>query len=198
MFRSVRRSATKVRDGQVQRKNRWARTPHYFTHDTPTLQIDRQRPGPGFRHLVFQEDLRRFLPLLPEWDFLQTGLRAIVLAAGGRLMGWHNNGVVAICAWERSFVLEDSTLPFIQDHQEIFDKLGVPYRLKEGSTIEFTEETARAFQLVHVLVHELGHHLDRMTTQSRNYPARGERFAENYARRWEDQILDRYRREFRL
>ena len=198
MFRSVRRSAPKVSDGQVQRKNRWARTPHYFTHDTPTLEIDRQRPGQGFRHLVFQDDLRRFLPLLPEWDILQTGLRAIVLAEGGRLMGWHNHGVVAICAWERSFVLEDSTLSFIEEHQGIFDKLGVPYRLEEGSTIEFTEETARAFQLVHVLVHELGHHHDRITTRSQKRPARGEQYAETYARQWENLVLDRYRREFGL
>ena len=198
MFRSVRRSATKVRDGQVQRKNRWARSPNCFTHNTGTLEIVRQRPGEGFRHLVFQDDLRRFLPLLPEWESLQSGLRSIVLAEGGRNMGWHRPGVIAISAWERSLVLEDSSWIFIRDHQVIFDKLGVPYQLEDGSTIEFTEETARAFQLVHVLVHELGHHQDRMTTRSRKDSARGEQYAENYARKWEDLILDRYRREFDL
>jgi hypothetical protein len=60
----------KVREGRVQRKNRWARTPNYLTHDMPTLVIDRKNPGPGYRHLATKEELRRFLALLPNWEEL--------------------------------------------------------------------------------------------------------------------------------
>ncbi len=50
--------------------------------------------------------------------------------------------------------------------------------------------------LVHILVHVLGHHHDRMTTRSRKSTARGESFAERYAREHEDEILTRYRDAF--
>jgi hypothetical protein len=163
-----------------------------------SLVIDRQRPGENFRHLVFQDDLRRFIALLPNWKELRQGLDAIVLDRGGSCMGWHRPGVVAICAWERSIVWEDTALSFLEEHREVFDKLGVPYRVEDRVTVEFTETTARAFQLIHVLVHELGHHHDRMTTRSRKSPARGEPYAEAYARQWEDEILKRYCREFDL
>jgi hypothetical protein len=35
--------------------------------------------------------------------------------------------------------------------------------------------------LLDVLLHELGHHHDQRSTRSRRAPARGERFAEDYA-----------------
>jgi hypothetical protein len=61
----------------------------------------------------------------------------------------------------------------------------------------FTETSAQAFLLVHVLVHELGHHHDRMTSPSRRDCTRGEPYAEEYARRYEDRIWPAYCRVFR-
>ena len=200
MFRTSRRSATKVHNGQVQRKNRHDQTPHYLTHEMPSLVIDRKRPGEGYRHLVFQDEIRRFLDILPQWGELRLKLDAIVMDEGGDCMGWHRSGVVAICAWDRSIEIP-AEAKFIEEHREVFEKLGIPYRLKDNSAIgliEFNELTAKAFQLIHVLVHELGHHHDRMTTRSQNNPARGETYAEAYARQWEDEILHRYRFEFDL
>jgi hypothetical protein len=56
----------------------------------------------------------------------------------------------------------------------------------------------RAFQLIHIFIHELGHHHDRMTTRSKRDACRGEGYAETYARRFEDLLLARYRNEFPL
>jgi len=56
--------------------------------------------------------------------------------------------------------------------------------------------SAKAFQLIHIFIHELGHHHDRMTTRSKRAVARGEEYAENYARRFEDVIIEEYRRVF--
>lgn len=61
----------------------------------------------------------------------------------------------------------------------------------------FSESTAMAFLLVHVLVHELGHHHDRMTSPRHKDCTRGERYAEEYARRYEDRIWPAYCRVFR-
>ena len=55
---------------------------------------------------------------------------------------------------------------------------------------------ARAFQLVHVFVDELGHHHDRMTTHSKRATARGESYAEDYANRYTDRIWNHYLRTF--
>ena len=198
--RSVpRRSTPRVRDGRVQRKNSTRRTLDYF-HDTmPWLVVDRERPGPGCTHVVRSKEVRRFVQLLPNWPTLSQGLNAIVLAQVDNCLGWHRPGVVAICAWERDIVWDDCDPSFFAEHRELLDKLGVPCdEHRDRVVVHFTKATAKAFQLVHVLVHELGHHHDRMTTRTRRACGRGEDFAERYARRCEDEIIRRYRREFAL
>ena len=78
-------------------------------------------------------------------------------------------------------------------HRDIVERLGVPVEATaEGHVLHFTEETLRAYQLLHVLLHELGHHHDRMTTRSRRRASRGEHFAELYARTHADYIWARY------
>jgi len=62
--------------------------------------------------------------------------------------------------------------------------------------VRWTETTAKAYQLLHVFLHELGHHHDRMTTRSRSTAARGEPYAETYAERYADRIWDAYEAEF--
>jgi len=198
MFRGNRRTALKVRNGTVQRKNRRARTPHYLNDDMPELVIDRRRPGRGYRHVANKEDVRRFLHILPEWPVLRIGLNAVVLDAGHEdCMGWHRPGVVAICAWDTDFEWLDCNPWFYSEHAVLLKKLDVPiYHDEYRIQVHFTEETARAFLLIHVLVHELGHHHDRMTTRSQRQTARGEGYAEAYARRYEDEVLARYQRMF--
>lgn len=194
-----RKTAPAVRDGRTLRKNRWDESPSYLYDPMPALIVDRRRPGRGYRHLVRKEEIRRFLPLLPDWDTLQQGLNAVVLDAGGTdAMGWHMPGVIALCAWEKEIVWECCTTSFLTAHIEIFHKLNIPVENSSRGAVRvlFRPETAKAFQLVHVLVHELGHHFDRMTTRSRQRAARGEPFAEEYARRHEDLIIERYFAEF--
>ena len=199
MFLIRRRSAMKMRDGRVQRKNRTDLTPNYFRCEMPSLVIDRQRPGHEYRHVVQKDDVRRFIALLPNWSQLAIGLNAIVLGCGDEsCFGWHRRGVVVICAWDRELVWNDCCPEFFENHRQIFEKLDIPVEQSEDSTrVNFTESTARAFLLVHVLVHELGHHHDRMTTRSKRFASRGEAYAEEYARQYEDQILARYWKTFR-
>jgi len=197
MFQMHRRSAMRVNGGRVQRKNRWAQTPNYFDSEMSELVVDRRRPGQGCKHLVGREEVRRFVISLPNWDELREGLNAIVLDCGRQnCMGWHRSGVVAICAWEREIQWESCLRDFHDTHADIFRKLDIPVERK-GRQIRviFTESTARAFQLVHVLIHELGHHHDRMTTRSCCQPCRGESYAEAYSRRYEDQVIAMYRQQ---
>jgi hypothetical protein len=166
--------------------------------------VVRQRPGQGHRHLITKQQLYQFIDILPDWDELSRGLNAVVLAPASRTaMGWHRPGIVAICAWDRDLEREWD-IGFIEQHQNILDHLGVPRTPIYDSQIDeerpsvssqicrFTDTAARGFQLMHIFLHELGHHHDRMTTRSRRYPSRGEDYAESYANRYAERIWKSY------
>ncbi len=57
---------------------------------------------------------------------------------------------------------------------------------------KFTQFSVKAFQLLHVFLHELGHHYDKMTTGSKREASRGEHFAEEYAVKNEEVIWEGY------
>ena len=200
-MRHINRKATpKVVGGQVQKKNNPETSPSYYDTPPPALVIDRQRPGKGYRHVLMQRDIETFLALLPEWRELSRGLNAIVLApGGGRYDGYYGRGVVHVCAWEEEMWKDyQSGTTFFEAHEPIFRRLGVPMKQGEdGYTVcQFTQETVRAYQLLHILLHELGHHHDRLTTKTQGTPNRGESYAEAYALRHEAVIWGRYQEEF--
>jgi hypothetical protein len=199
MTRLIHRKTTPgVRDGKVRRKNNWRRSPDYDVTLQPRVFIDRQRAGRGYRHLLLKRDVERFVGLLPDWDELSRGLHAIVLAPGcPHLLGYYHGRCVALCAWERQ-VQRVWDADFAEDHWRVLYRLGVPRTRLAGNRVlcEFTEATARAFQLLHILLHELGHHHDRMSTRAGRESCRGEDFAEQYALRYADRICERYFAEF--
>jgi hypothetical protein len=194
-----RRTATRVKDGRVQKKNNWEpaeRSIHATVQDE--IHIERRDPGDGYRHLVTVAQLRQFLHLLPDWGELTVGLDAIVLDDGNQdCMGWCTEGVVAVCAWRRNLWWNDADPGFIAEHHPILDLLDVPV-VKAGRrySVEWTEAQARAFQLLHILTHELGHHHDRMTSKHQEQMGRGEPYAETYALRVMDEVWPAYARTF--
>ncbi|MGI4792034.1 MAG: hypothetical protein ACRYFS_24695 [Janthinobacterium lividum] len=192
-----RKSTPHVVDGRVQKKNNPEWTADYYNTPSPSLIIDRQRPGPGYRHVLMQRDIEAFIKLLPDWVELSRGLNAIALAPGERSTnGWHTPGVVGICAWEADLWVDYSTDHY-EDHKTVLQRLGVQTHLiANGVMCEFTEVQAQAYQLLHILLHELGHHHDRMTTKSQIRASRGESYAEAYALRYEAQIWERYQETF--
>lgn len=188
-----RKTTPKVKGGKVQRKNRWAETPNYYNTPQRVPAIDREKPGKGYRHVLKKRDVVDFISILPDWEELSKGLNVVVLAAGDpRGMGWNDNGVVAVCAWERQLAsVWDAA--FVEEHRTVLERLGVPIvPVADGRRCEFTEETAKGFQLMHILLHELGHHHDRMTTRSKREPSRGEPYAEQYANRHAEVLWNRY------
>ena len=84
-----------------------------------------------------------------------------------------------------------------EDHKALFDRMGIPtHPIENGVMCEFTDAQVRAYQLLHILLHELGHHHDRMTTKSKVRASRGESYAEAYALRHEAAIWGRYQEAF--
>ncbi len=199
MRRSQRKTAMKVRDGKVSRKNRTELSSHYMQLRQDELVIDRQRPGPGHKHYLTIADIKRFIAILPDWEGLSVGLDAVVLATASDCMGWCCPGVVAVCAWERDLIGNwDNS--FVKEHEPILDRLGVEREVVKCelsfTRCYFDEASIKGFQLMHILLHELGHHHDRMTNGSRKYASRGEPFAETYALEYADRLWDDYFKEF--
>lgn len=199
MRRINRKSAPKVTAGRVQRKNNWDETADYYNTEQPMPVVERKRPGAGYRHVLKQQHIHDFIAILPDWSELSKGLNAIVLAAGEEdTDGYHVPGVVHICAWESDFRREHSARHH-REHDDILERLGVPSAATDDGYVvcEFNEKTARAYQLLHVLLHELGHHHDAMTNKSKQI-SRGEPYAEAYARQYADIIWQRYLETFEL
>jgi len=194
-----RRTATRVVDGRVQNKNNHAPTHSIWSDPARELVFQRQRPGPGHRHLLTKEELIEFIAIVPNWETLSTGLKAVLLApGGGNCMGWCEDGVIAICAWERELWMEQDA-EWVADHADLMDRLGIEReKLAWGVLCKYTERQAKAFQLLHIFLHELGHHHDRMTTKSKGSAANGEPFAEARAYEWERRVWDAYLRRFPL
>lgn len=198
-----RKSTPRVIKGKVQKKNSWSESENYYHTPQRMPVIDRKRPGAGYRHLLRKKDIEAFIALLPDWPELSRGLNAIVLAPGDwDLDGYHVPGVVHVCAWKSKLwrTIENS---FYEEQCAFLERLGVPCEaLPEeeggGTLCKFTEDTARAYQLLDVLLHELGHHHDRMTTRSKKRASRGEKYAEAYALKYEAQIWEQYLKTFEL
>ena len=189
-----RRTTPKVMGGRVLRQNRHALTPTYWSHKQSVPVIDKERPGRDFRHLLRKSDIENFITLIPNWESLSKGLNAVVLAEGDHsCFGWYDqSGVIGICAWDKHLWIEHVP-EFVREHAELFDRFGIE-REKRGKWIlcKYSDDSIRAFQLLHVFLHELGHHHDRMTTKSKNTSARGEPYADNYAFKYEAQIWEDY------
>ncbi len=201
MPRFHRKTAPGVEFGEVHRKNNWRRSPCCYSVPQWVPAIDRLRPGAGYRHLLLKRDVERFVELLPHWEDVSRDLDVIVLdRGGGGYDGWYNRGVLGLCAWRTNMVYELDPA-WYAEHRDFLKRIGthVEDYGREPYIAHWTPDTARAYQLCHVFLHELGHHIDRLSTRSkRDNSPRGEDWAEQYAWAYEAMILERYFKEFGL
>ena len=196
------RQTPKVRDGRVQKKHRWD---YYFerydlVEGQTEMPIFVEPPLRRFPQPVTAAELGTFVKLIPDWEQHAEGLRCLVLGDGDHdCYGWHDEGVICLDAWEG--YEQPWRHAFFEEHRAILDRLMVPYHQEEGAravTCSFTRRTACAFQLMHVFLHELGHHHDRMATRGKIHSPSGEQYAEDFAEQLAEQMWDDYFRAFGL
>ena len=194
-----RKSTPQVKNGRVQKKHNGHETADYYNSPQRLPVIDRKRPGPGYRHVLKQKDIHDFINILPNWPELSKGLNGIILAPGEwGTYGYHLPGVVHICAWDKEYWFALTSQGY-EDEREFLELLGVPIERRKGGVLcKFNENTARAHQLLGTLLHELGHHYDRITTKSQIDASRGEPYADEYARRYAERIWDSYTKVFEM
>ncbi|MGB0579571.1 MAG: hypothetical protein ACPGVU_07715 [Limisphaerales bacterium] len=191
-----RRTAPKVKDGKVQWKNRHRPTVHNG------FVLDRESPRRGYRHVFSKQDLRDFIEIIPNWSRYSERLERIVLARNddendGLYDFYHREktGAIFLHAWREDLWVEFNP-DYFDDHQSIMETLGVAFdRGSDVVNCRLTEAQARAFMLLHVFMHELGHHYDRIS-QKNGGTCRGEDYAERFANSRFNELFPAYVRVF--
>lgn len=94
--------------------------------------------------------------------------------------------MVGVCDFQWKIVGNNVELYTVIVAEETLDVYSVDYLCK------FTKKTIRDYQLLHILLHEIGHHQDYITMPGKGSIVRGEEYAEIYARKYEKYIWDTY------
>ena len=190
----------RVRGGRVAKKNNW--TPdhkNFYALPQSEIEIERTDPGPGYRHVVTVAQLRQFLAILPDWEELAIGLNVISISSGNEEWdGLSEPGAVVITAWTADLWWWVRKA-WAEHNAELLALLEVERapleKYPQFVELRWTDAQARAYKLLEVLVHELGHHHDRMTTRGDRAP-RGEPYADAYARRVRTEVWPVYVHQF--
>jgi hypothetical protein len=201
MRSSQRKTNPKVVSGKVQKKNNDRPTHNYYDYPEPELVIDRRRPGPGARHLLKVEDIKTFISIIPCWDELSEGIDAIALLPhNGEYFGSYNlSGTIKVRAWPASMWIEMSDE--LDDRKGwLIQSLGVQTEdySHGGYLAKFTENQARAFQLLGTFLHELGHHVDRMKCKRKHDCPGGEPFAIKFEQEMQQKVWPEFVKRFPL
>ena len=152
-----RKTAPKVKDGKVQKKNN-----HSFT----ALQgyiVDRVRPYKGFKHVIKKKEVHDFISLIDDWTEIGQGISKIILDEGGDGFDglythyFHEKtGIIWLSAWPEEMWV-DFKEAYFSEHKWLFELFGVVYQKKNDEWhCYFTESQAKAFMLLHIFLHELG------------------------------------------
>lgn len=198
-MRVNRKTNPQVVDGRVQKKNNDRTTHNYYNHYEPELFIDRRRPGPGARHLLKVEDIQNFIAIIPNWSELSKGLDAIALLPyNDEAYGYYNlAGIIKIMAWPTELWIESSA-EWSERKTWLIQKLEVEVETLSygGSLSKFTENQAKAFQLLGTFLHELGHHVDRNQCRGQHDCPGGEPFAIAFEHEMQQKIWPEYVKRF--
>jgi len=194
-----RKTSPKVIGGHVQRKNNHTRTACLG------YVVVRVRPDKGYRHVVSKKDIHDFTDLIPDWINICEGSESIILDSGdldydGLYSHYRQDdtGTIWLSAWQKDLWVEFSN-DYYQEHRWLIKIFGVvsDRKIEVGKEQEsvywlcyFSESQAKAFVLMHIFLHELGHHVDKFRSKKRN--SSGEEFAENYADRRFHEIWPAY------
>ena len=157
--------------------------------------------------MVTQSDVFNFIRMIRRWETLSIWLNRIVLDTGSRTrFGWFRYGTVALCTMPANLVVGIQREWFYRDIDS-FDRVGIPYERQSDDqrsanahdpelahadfVCRFTLSQAKCFHLTRTLLHELGHHADRVSNR-KGWCSRGEDFAERFGRRLERDVWQAY------
>ncbi|MFP4105072.1 MAG: hypothetical protein ACLFVU_03185 [Phycisphaerae bacterium] len=202
MARKPRKKPAQHRASRRAKKHgKTSRLPGYFQQPDELPAVERLRPGRGYKHLLLQTDVIDFLSLLPQYNDLSQGLEEIIFAPHREgTFGWHKPHAVAICAWDNYLWLTMDE-GFIMDHEELLDRLGVereqiPAPGVPSWEVRWTEDQARGFQLLGVLLEHLCLRRGQWGSATEGDASLQKRYSQQYMDKHRQTIWDRYRDMF--
>jgi len=200
-----RKTSPKVIGGHVQRKNN-----HVKTAQQGWI-VDRRSPNRNYQHVVSKRDIHDFIEIIPDWEKISKGIKSIILDSGDYdydgcyTHNYHENtGVIWLSAWRKNLWVELNEF-YYKEHSWLIKILGVVNERKTELVDEreeifwicyFTESQAKAFMLMHIFLHELGHHVDKLRSKNKRRVLSGEPFAEKYSIRRFHEIWPIYVNKF--
>jgi hypothetical protein len=189
----VRKSAPGVKGGKVQKKNRQELSPDIYEHDFEHIVFQRMRPLKGYYHAVTVTDVKRFIAIVPDWEEVAANVRAIVLTPGHpwRAGSYNEVGVIKLDAWPKF-----APIWVGETDRWLLEQMGLEVKSEGLTEVGLNRSKVRCYQLLGTLLHELGHHADRMGTRRKRSCANGEPFAVAYEHRRQRELWDAYVREF--
>ena len=192
-----RKTTPKVRSGKVAKKN---------NHNLTSLEgyiVDRERPEKGFKHVIKKKEIHDFIDIIPGWSEFSDGIHYIVLDTGGdnfdgiyRHFDFDKTGSIWLSAWPEELWI-DCDDEYFKEHKCHFDMIGIVYEQNDDEWIcHFTESGAKAFMLMHIFLHELGHHVDKLRSRNQDMMVGGEDFAEKFANTMFNKVWPLYIKKF--
>jgi hypothetical protein len=200
-MRSVagRKTTPKVKDGRVQRKNRTDESEYLALVDGRQFTVIKHRARAGYCHVLQLPEVYRFVELIPDWPTISKGLSALALDGYGSDEQTDTNyepGYRSI--WMRPFPKTMKTSwarGFHDRHREVLARLGVAPVAAAGNpvTVTWTASQAKAWQLLHLFLYDLGVHDQFMRGQNPRTEHSNEE-AEDYVFTTAERILPAYER----
>lgn len=147
------------------------------------------------------EDIKAFIAIIPDWEELSKGVDAIALLPYDEFVyGTYNlSGIIKLRAWpaqlwsEMHLDVEARKDWLLKALQVEIEELSYG-----GYLVKFTENQAKAFQLLGTFLHELGHHVDRMNCRGKHDCPGGEPFAINFEHDMQKKVWPEFVRRFPL
>lgn len=184
-------------NGKVQKKDN-----HAYTSREKYI-VDRKRPYEGYKHVLTKREIHDFIELIPDWEEIGKGIQEVILDEGGDGFDglyshyYHEKtAIIWLSAWPKEMWVEFDEDYFLE-HKWCFELFGVVFeKQKKYWFCYFTEKQAKAFMLLHIFLHELGHHVDKMRSKNQRVVLSGEQFAEKYANEKFKEIWPLYVKKF--
>lgn len=172
----------------------------WFPGPPGVFSVHRRSPGRQRYHPASPDDVRRFVQLIPGWQRVADDLDGVLLCGPWSAEYYDTEGLygqhgIVLFSWPKDPRLS-MWYAFTRHVPDTIRYLGLKERKRDRSFQSlWTPAQARAYVLLFVLLHEIGHHVDWVMSRDvhrRRRAGRGEPFAEDWAAEYRHRMWDDY------
>jgi len=195
------RPLTRIKGGRPKPKPNRSDHLRWFPGPPGRFRVVRKPPGRQRYHPAGAEEIERFVGLIPSWEEISCDLDGVMLCAPWQeeypdTEGLYGEHAIILFSWPRQ-PEERFRHSFTRQLPEVAGRLSLRERRKDRDyAVTWSPSQARAYVLLFVLLHEIGHHVDWLLCRRGRYARRGESFAEDWAADCRQRIWDCFLQAF--